>query len=328
MDVLTLRPEGLYCAAGDFYIDPWRRVPRAVITHAHADHARAGMGCYYTQHDNAALIRIRLGEIEAHGFAYGETFTLGAASISLHPAGHVLGSAQVRVAVDGQVWVVSGDYKRAADPTCALFEPVACDVYISEATFALPCYRWSESESVCLDILKWWDDCVRQSIPAVLLCYSFGKAQRVLAELARLVDRRVFLHGAMQQLVEHYRRCGIAMLPTEAVSESAKSRDFSGELILCPPAAAGSPWMRRFKDASLGFASGWMQIRGNRRRASYDRGFALSDHADWPGLIRSINQTGARRVLLTHGNTDALCRYLREQGVDAHALQTELGGEN
>lgn len=332
MDVLKLRPEGLYCPAGDFYVDPWRPVATAVITHAHADHARTGMGHYHTQTDNLALIRLRLGELPGSAYAYGERFRLGDATVSLHPAGHVLGSAQVRVEVEGQVWVVSGDYKRAPDPTCPPFEPVRCDTFITEATFALPCYRWAATEVLIDDVLAWWDACARAGHPAVLLGYAFGKAQRLLAELARHVpDRPAYIHGALTGLVEHYRNLGITMLPTLPVAEQPKARAYAGELILAPPSAAGSPWLTRFRGASLAFASGWMQLRGNRRRQSYDRGFAISDHADWPALVQTIRESGARRILATHGNTEALVRYLNDSGggtVHAEALKTELGGEN
>lgn len=331
MDVLKLRPEGLYCPAGDFYVDPWRPVDTAVITHAHADHARSGMGHYHTQHDNLALMRLRLGVLTGSAYAYGEAFQLGGARVSLHPAGHVLGAAQVRVEVDGQIWVVSGDYKRAPDPTCAPFEPVPCDVFITEATFALPCYRWAPTAQLLDQVLAWWEGCVRARVPAVLLGYAFGKSQRLLAELAlRVPGRPAYIHGALSTLVAHYRECGVSMLPTIAVADQPRARDYAGELVLAPPAAAGSPWLQRFRGASLAFASGWMQLRGNRRRQSYDRGFALSDHADWPALVQSIRETGARRVLATHGNTEALTRYLNEQGggVVAEALRTELGGEN
>ena len=311
-------PAGLYCPAGDFHIDPWRPVPRAVLTHAHADHARAGSARYVAATPGVPLLRARLGAdavIEAR--AYGESFQLGGATVSLHPAGHILGSAQVRVAVDGEVWVVTGDYKRDPDPTCAPFEVVACDVLVTEATFALPVYRWPPAERVARDVLAWWDDCAWRGIPAVLCCYALGKAQRLLAELSRFTDRTVHLHGAMTPLVERYREAGVAMLPTVPVSESARGRAFAGELVLAPPSATGSPWMRRFAGASTGFASGWMQVRGQRRRRGHDRGFVLSDHADWPGLLATVRDSGARRVLAMHGDSEALVRHLRETGIDA-----------
>lgn len=327
--IIQLRPEGLYCARGDFYIDPWRPVARAVITHGHADHARSGSGVYHASRAGLSLLNHRLGATAlVHPHAYGEQFVLGDACVSLHPAGHILGSAQVRVEVDGEVWVVTGDYKREADPTCAAFTPIPCDTLITEATFALPCYRWEPMERTVSALLAWWEQCARERVPAVLYAYALGKAQRLLAELALRAQRPVYLHGAMVPLVELYRAEGIALPDTPAVSEQARSREYAGELILAPPSAAGSPWMKRFAGASTAFASGWMLIRGNRRRRGYDRGFAVSDHADWPALIRSIRESGARRVWATHGSTEALVAWLREQGIDAQALRTELGGEH
>lgn len=329
---IQLSPSGLYCPAGDFHIDPWRPVPRAVITHAHSDHARPGSALYFAHIDSLPLLRWRLGEDAAlQPVAYGERFRLGDAWLSLHPAGHVLGSAQVRVEVGDQVWVISGDYKRDADPTCPGFEVVPCDTFITEATFALPVYRWRPAAEVAQEVLEWWDACAARGETAVLGCYALGKAQRLLAELGALPGlrgRRVQLHGAMLPAVQIYREAGVAMAATEAVSEQARGRELAGELVLAPPSALGTPWMRRFKAVSTGFASGWMRLRGNRRRRGFDRGFVLSDHADWPGLVDTVLATGAGRVLATHGSTDVLVRHLRERGIEAAALATELGGEN
>ena len=315
-------PEGLYVPAGDFFIDPMLPVAQAVVTHAHGDHARSGSGRYQVAAAGIGLMRERLGaDALIDGHAYGERFAMGAVMVSLHPSGHVLGAAQVRMEHAGRVVVVSGDYKREADPTCTPFEPVPCDVFVTESTFGLPVYRWPPMDQVIDELLAWWDDCARRQVPAVLFCYALGKAQRILAELVRRTDRTVHLHGAMLRLVQSYREAGVAMVPTEPVSESAHGRDFAGELIMAPPSAAGSPWMKRFARASTGFASGWMQIRGNRRRRGYDRGFVVSDHADWPGLLRSIADSQASRVYVTHGEGTTLIRYLRELGHDAVALR-------
>jgi putative mRNA 3-end processing factor len=328
-ELLELKPAGLYCAAGDFYIDPWRPVPRAVITHAHSDHARNGSAHYFAHSASLPLLRWRLGQdIAVQGLDYGEPVDYGPVRVSLRPAGHVLGSAQVRIEHADEVWVVSGDYKRDPDPTCAPFEVLPCDVFISEATFALPVYRWRPAAEIAAEVLSWWDDCAARGETAVLGCYALGKAQRLLAELGALGNRRVLLHGAMLPAVEIYREAGIALPPTEAVSEQARGADLAGQLVLAPPSALGTPWMRRFRKVSTGFASGWMQLRGNRRRRGFDRGFVLSDHADWPGLVDTVLATGARRVLATHGSTEVLVRVLRERGIDAAALKTELGGEN
>ena len=326
-DLITLTSRGLYCKPGDFYIDPWLPADTAVITHAHGDHLRWGSKRYLCAEQGAAVTRHRLAsDSVVDTVPYRATVLLGDVKVSFHPAGHVLGSSQIRVEHDGQVWVVSGDYKRDPDPTCAPFEPVSCDVFISEATFALPVYRWKPTELIAREILDWWDANRRAGIASVLHAYALGKAQRVLAELARLTDAPVYLHGAMMPLVEAYRRSGIDMLPTLPATVKTKA-GYAGALIMAPPSAASSPWIRRFGESSSGFCSGWMRVRGDRRRRGYDRGFVLSDHADWPSLLRSIRETGARRVLLTHGYTDALCRYLCEQGIAAQSLRTEYGAE-
>ncbi|MEO7430563.1 MAG: ligase-associated DNA damage response exonuclease [Dokdonella sp.] len=327
-DLVRPTDAGLFCPAGNFYIDPWKPSATAIITHAHGDHARNGSDLYVSAEVGLPLLQERLAGATIAGLAYGEQRRFGDATVSLHPAGHILGSAQVRIEVDGRVCVVSGDYKRNPDPTCAPFEVVPCDVFVTEATFAFPVYRWPSMDEVTREIVGWWDECAASGVPCVLFCYSLGKAQRLLAELALRIDRPVHVHGAMIALVERYRELGVRMLPTIPVSDSARGRDFAGELILAPPSAAGSTWMRRFGNASTGFASGWMRIRGNRRRRGYDRGFVVSDHADWPGLIDSIRATGARRVLPTHGNTDALVPYLRELGLDAEPLRTDFERED
>jgi len=327
-DLIRPTEAGLFCPAGNFHIDPWKPSATAIITHAHGDHARFGSDRYFAADIGLPLLRERLAGASIDGLGYGEQRRFGDARVSLHPAGHILGSSQVRIEVDGRVCVVSGDYKRNPAPTCAPFEVVPCDVFVTEATFALPVYRWPPIGEIVDDLIAWWDLCAARGVPAVLFCYALGKAQRLLAELALRIDRPVHVHGAMIALVERYRELGVGLLPTIPVSESARGRDFAGELILAPPSAAGSTWMRRFSNASTGFASGWMRIRGNRRRRGYDRGFVVSDHADWPGLIDTIRATGAQRILPTHGNTDALVPYLRELGLDAEPLQTHFERED
>jgi putative mRNA 3-end processing factor len=329
--LLELRPEGLFCPAGGFYVDPWLPVPRAVMTHGHSDHARAGSGEYHVARRGLPILHWRLGEQDYRPLEYGEPVRLGDARVSLHPAGHVLGSAQVRVEAGGETWVVSGDYKRDPDPTCEPFEPVPCDVFITEATFALPVYRWQPTPEVIAELIAWWADCRARGQVAVVFCYALGKAQRILAEIGLQrpadPDWPVYVHGAIASGVAVYRDAGVPLYPTEPVAEQAPKRDWSGALVLAPPAAAGSTWMRRFGKTQTAFASGWMRIRGNRRRRGHDRGFVISDHADWPGLLRSIDESGASRILATHGNSEALVRHLREQGRDASTLRTQFGAE-
>ena len=321
--MLSLRKAGLYCAAGDFYIDPMRPVKHAVITHAHADHARSGSEHYYATEQSAGLLRKRLGaDIDLTAVPYQQEFMLGKTALSLHSAGHVLGSAQVRIDDGNAVSVVSGDYKRTADQTCEPFEEVICDTFVTEATFALPIYRWPSTALVVKQIYDWWQFNKSVGKTSVLFCYSLGKAQRVLAELRHLTDQTVLLHGAVVPLVEIYRKAGIEMAATRAVSEDQRKRDaYTDELIMAPPGANGSAWMRRFANTSTGFCSGWMRIRGNRRRQSYDRGFVLSDHADWPGLIQTIQASQAKKIYVTHGKSSVLIRYLLEMGLQAEDLE-------
>jgi putative mRNA 3-end processing factor len=326
-DLVQVSANGLYCAAGDFYIDPWRPVARAVITHAHGDHLRGGSAQYHLAAEGEVIARHRLppdAVLVTH--AYREPFALGGAQLSLHPAGHILGSAQLRIEHAGEVWVVSGDYKRAPDPTCAAFEPVQCDVFISEATFALPIYRWDSPAEIARQIFDWWQLNRAQGAASLLFAYALGKAQRVLAELMAHTSEPVYVHGAVASLTDLYRAQGVAMLPTLSAT-AERGKDYAGALILAPPSAAGSPWARRFGDYRSGFCSGWMRVRGDRRRRGYDRGFVLSDHADWPALLQTIRECGAKRILLTHGRTDVLSRYLQEQGIDGSALKTEYGAE-
>ena len=326
--LLRVDDRGLFCPAGGFHVDPWKPVERAVISHGHGDHARWGSQAYLSAAPGMPILRRRLGEGAAiEAVPFGERVRIGEVSVSFHPAGHILGSAQVRVERGGEVWVFSGDYKRQPDATCESFEVVPCHTFITEATFALPIYRWDDTRQVAREILAWWDANREADRASVLFCYSLGKAQRILGELARLTDRQVFVHGAVEPLNECYRAAGIEMLPTRTVSETGRGQSFAGELVLAPPSAGGSTWMRRFGAAGTGFASGWMRVRGTRRRRGFDRGFTLSDHADWPDLLRTVEETGAERVLTTHGYAEPLARFLRERGLSAGTLATPFEGE-
>jgi putative mRNA 3-end processing factor len=326
MDLIAVRPEGLYCAAGEFFIDPWRPVERAVITHAHGDHARSGCAHYLASQPSEHVLRTRLGDIALDTLAYGARLRLRDVSVSLHPAGHVLGSAQVRIEHRGEVWVVSGDYKLDDDPTCDRFEPVRCDTFVSESTFGLPIYRWREPRTIIDDIGAWWQSNAEAGRPSVLFCYAFGKAQRILAGLAqaRALDAGpLVLHGAIEPLNRAYRATGVMLPPGRRVTD-VDAASLRRALVLAPPSAAASPWLRRFGDFRDGFASGWMQLRGARRRRGVDRGFVLSDHADWPGLNAAIGATGASRIIVTHGQVPIMVRWLGERGLHAQGFETEF----
>jgi len=308
--------QGLHCPAGGFWVDPLVPVERAVLTHAHGDHARPGSAAYLCAAQCAPLVRRRLGpEARIETLEYGERHRVGDVTLSLHPAGHMLGSAQVRIEGRDGVWVVSGDYKRQPDPTCAPFEPQRCDAFITEATYALPLFRWDAPGSVAREIVAWWEGNSRKA--SLLFCYALGKAQRLLAELALLTDRPAYVHGAVENTAEIYRSAGIALLPTRLIGEE---KSFAGELVLAPITARGTPWMKRFRSFESAFASGLLRIRGTRRRRGFDRGFVISDHADWPALLNTVRETGAQRVLATHGHREALVRFLRESGLQADAI--------
>jgi putative mRNA 3-end processing factor len=302
-------------------------VELAVITHAHADHLKPGSRSYLVSEPGRQIAAERLPEGPVpRAIAYREPLKLGDVTVSLHPAGHLLGSSQVRIETADSVWVATGDYKRASDPSCLPFELVACDVLVSEATFALPAYQWPETAEVIEEILTWWQDNAAQGVASVLFAYALGKAQRVLAELAPLTDQTIYLHGAVSRMTDIYRAAGVRLAATAAVPDEPAAY-FKKALIIAPPSAAGSPWLRRFGDASHGMCSGWMRIRGDRRRRGVDRGFVLSDHADWPGLLATVRECGAKRVLLTHGHGEAFARYLRELGLDASAMSAPYGAE-
>lgn len=324
--LLTLTEHGLHCAAGGFYVDAWQPVDRTIVTHAHGDHAHAGCGHYLTAAPGRELLGLRVGEASVQTLAYGESLRLGEVSVSLHPAGHILGSAQVRIEHRGEVWVVSGDYKLAADPTCAPFEPVRCHTFLTESTFGLPVYRWAPGDAVIADIQDWWQENRAAGKTSLLLCYALGKAQRVLAGLDPEAGP-VVVHGAVDRVTRVYRAAGVPMIATRTIGDAAKTADWRGALVLAPPSAHGSPWTRRFKQVSTGFASGWMRVRGQRRRRALDRGFALSDHADWPALLMAIAASGAQRVLVTHGQAGPLARFLNLQGLQAEVLATRFVGE-
>jgi putative mRNA 3-end processing factor len=318
---------GLFCRDGDFYIDPWKPVERAVITHAHADHARPGCGSYLATPECARLLRARLNEaIRVQELPHGAPLDINGVRLSLHPAGHILGSAQVRLERGGEVWVVTGDFKRHADPTCAPFEPLRCQTLITESTFGLPVFNWPDPNDVAADINAWWRQNKAQGAPSVLFAYALGKAQRILAQLDAGIGP-ILAHGAVEHLLEAYRQAGVLLPPTLPVPEDRRRSDLGGALVIAPPSAEGSPWMRRFPGAGRAFASGWMQIRGNRRRRALDRGFVLSDHADWSGLLTTIAASGAGKVLVTHGFTEELVQYLRGKGLAAEALRTDFSGE-
>jgi putative mRNA 3-end processing factor len=322
-DLLQLTDHGLYCPLGDFYVDPWHPVHRAVVTHAHSDHFANGCHSYLISYQGEEVFKTRLrGSGVVKTVPYGESLAIGEVKVSLHPAGHILGSAQVRIEHKGQVWVVSGDYKTAPDPTCEPFELVPCHTFITEATFGLPIFRWPAQEEVFAEINSWWRSNADLGRASILYVYALGKAQRVLAGLDSSIGP-IYTHGAVEIYNQVYRASGVR-LPASIRVTSAEKPDFKRALILAPASAQGTPWLRRFGLTSSGFASGWMRVRGMRRRRAIDRGFIISDHVDWPGLTEVIEATGASIILVIHGYVPVVVRWLRENGLQARALATRF----
>ena len=324
--VLTFTPDGIYCPAGDFFIDPWRPVDRALITHGHSDHARAGHKRYLATDLAGPVLRHRLGQIALDTVIYGQKTQIGDAIVSFHPAGHVPGSAQIRVEVAGEVWVASGDYKTEADGLSTPFEPVRCHAFITESTFGLPVFRWQPQRRVAEQINDWWRTTLADGKTPMLGAYALGKAQRLLSLLDAEIGP-VLTHGAVENTNEVLRAQGIDLPSTVRITPDTNPADHPNALVLATPSAFGSTWARRFGPVSTGFASGWMQMRGIRRRRAADRGFVISDHADWDGLNHAIRETGAESVFVTHGYTDVFARWLQEQGLNAQVVPTEFEGE-
>jgi putative mRNA 3-end processing factor len=325
--MLRLTDHGLHCEAGGFHVDPWGPVERAVITHAHGDHLAPGCDHYLTSAPGRTVTQRRLGAgARVEALDYGVVRRINGVQVSLHPAGHILGSAQVRLEHRGEVWVVSGDYKVEPDPTCAPFEPVRCHTFVTESTFGLPVYQWPAQREVFDAVHAWWRANQAEGRTSLLLGYALGKAQRMLAGLDPSVGP-ILTHGAVEQMTALYRAEGIALPPTVPALAADRSDDWSRAIVLAPPGAEQTPWARRFGDAASAMASGWMRVRGARRRRGVERGFTLSDHVDWPGLLQAIAATGASRVWVTHGFTAPVVRWLQEQGLEARAIATRYEGD-
>jgi len=327
MALLQFNENGIYCAEADVYIDPWRPVRKALITHGHADHSRYGHEQYLSTENAAPVIKHRLGaQIALQTVRFGQRTSINGVDFSFHPAGHIPGSAQIRVANKKEVWVVSGDYKLEDDGLSEPFEPVKCDVFITECTFGLPVYRWAPQKEVYEQINSWWKKNAEQGRTSILTAYALGKAQRILSGVDAGIGP-VYSHGAVENINEIIREQGYGLPDTRYVEGSQKKNDFKKALVIAPPSAIGSSWIRKFRPYSIGMASGWMALRGTRRRRAADRGFVLSDHADWDGLNKAIRETGASRVITTHGYTNLFSKWLREQGYDSFEAQTEFEGE-
>jgi putative mRNA 3-end processing factor len=322
--LLQFIPSSIYCPIAEIHIDPWTPVDFAVITHAHSDHARPGCKHYLAHKDSESILRLRLGkDISLQTVEYGEKIYINGVQFSLHPAGHIVGSSQIRVEHSNEVWVASGDYKVENDNFCTPFEPVKCNTFISESTFGLPIYKWPDQKSVMQEIKAWWTSNHASGKASVLVGYALGKMQRLIKNLQPF-DKPVFAHGAVYNVNETLREAGFDLPHIALVSEENRKL-YSGALIFAPPLSLHTSWMKKFEHYSVGYCSGWMAVRGAKNRRSVDRGFILSDHADWNDLNNVITETGAQKIFVTHGYTDTYSRWLNEKGIDAAEVKTHYG---
>ena len=327
MDLLEFTGNGIYCPLADVYLDPWKPVPKALVSHGHSDHASWGHGSYLCTTSAAPVIKHRLnlsGNIQA--IEFGKSIFIKGVQFSFHPAGHIPGSAQIRVAHNGEAWVFSGDYKLESDGISEPFESLKCHTFITESTFGLPVYKWKPQREVFDDINQWWRSNQSAGKVTILAGYALGKSQRILKNVDPSIGK-IFVHGAVDTLTQILRTQQLGLPPTIYVTNEMKKKDFEGALVVCPPSAIGSPWLRKFDPYSLGIASGWMGLRGARRRRGADRGFILSDHADWTDLNRAVEATGAQRVFVTHGYSEVFAHWLSEKGIEAKVVKTRFEGE-
>ena len=328
MPLLEFTPRGIYCRKADIYIDPWKKVDKAIITHAHSDHSRWGMKHYLAHPMSIPVMKLRLGnDISVQTMEYNEKLVINGVEISLHPAGHIPGSAQVRVSYKGETWVASGDYKVEDDGLSTAFEAIKCNTFITECTFGLPVYKWKPQQEIFNELNQWWRKNRENGITTFITAYALGKAQRVLQNIDTSIGK-VYTHGAVENTNHVLRSAGLELNDTTLITKETTKKELQGNLVIAPPSALNTPWMNKFKPLSIGIASGWMMLRGTRRRRAADRGFALSDHADWPGLLTAIKATKAENVITTHGYTNVFSRYLNEIGINAVEEKTLFTGES
>jgi putative mRNA 3-end processing factor len=323
--LLQFNEKGIYCHQANVYIDPWRPVDNAIITHGHSDHSRYGHKNYITHHYNVPIIKHRLGDINVSGVEWNESFVVNNVTFTLFPAGHIIGSSQVKVEYKGEIWVFTGDYKTEDDGIATPYEVVKCHTFITECTFGLPAFKWLPQQEVMNDINNWWAENKAEGKTSVLFGYSLGKAQRLLKYLDTSIGK-IYTHGTIENMTNVVRPL-VDFPPTTLITRDTKKEEIAGSIVLAPPSAHGSPWIRKMTPFVTGSASGWMAFRGARRRRAIDRGFVMSDHCDWYGLLDSIKTTGAEKVICTHGYTDVFSKYLRELGYDARTEKTQYEGE-
>jgi len=326
--LLKFTNKGIYCPEGRFYIDPWRPVKKALITHAHADHSRPGHQNYLSHNLSEPIMRQRLGEdIQIQTLNYNKSISINGVRVSFHPAGHIPGSAQIRLEYKGKVAVVSGDYKLEDDGLSTPFEPVKCHEFVTETTFGLPIYQWKPQKETFDEINQWWRQNQEKGKTSLIFAYALGKAQRIMKNVDAGIGN-IYTHGAVENATEVLRKTALDLPETIRVTNEIPTIDFRGNLVIATPASIGTPWMKKMAPYSTGIASGWMMLRGTRRRKAADRGFVLSDHADWNGLLEAVKLSEAETVYSTHGYSNVFTKYLQEQGLNAISLDTQFEGES
>ncbi len=327
-NLISFSEKGLFCEKGGFYIDPWKPVEKAIITHGHSDHAYFGHKNYLCHTFTKPILQLRLGDNNYQTLEWGEAVNLNGVNISLHPAGHIIGSSQVRLECDGEVWVVTGDFKVENDGISGKFEPVRCNTLITESTFGLPIYKWKPQEEIYNNIITWISRNKEKGATSIILAYSLGKAQRVLQAIKE-TTQTIYAHGAIFNMQQTLIDAGWDITPVVRVTPETPKELLKGAVVIAPPSADGTSWLKKFHPYSIGVCSGWMQVRGNARRRNVDAGFALSDHADWDGLLQTVKETSAERVLVTHGFQSAFSRYLNEENIAIAAeVKTQYGNED
>lgn len=326
MALIEFTDNGLFCPQGNFYLDPWKPVERAVITHAHSDHARWGSKYYLCTEQTKPILQLRLGDNVYETLAWAQPVFINGVSVSFYPSGHIIGAAQVRLEYKGEVWVFTGDFKVEDDGISNRYEPVRCNVFITESTFGLPIFKWKPQAAVFNEMKNWVMQNHAQQTTSILIAYSLGKAQRILLPLAE-TGLPLYGHGAVCNINETLIRNGWNLPPINRITPGVSKAELAGAIVIAPPGADGSVWMKRFTPYATGICSGWMQVRGNVRRRNPDAAFALSDHADWPGLVQAVTATGAEKVFTTHGFQSAFSRYLNENGIESAEVKTAYGNE-
>jgi putative mRNA 3-end processing factor len=326
--LLQFTNKGIYCPEGKFYIDPWRPVKKALITHAHADHSRPGHQHYLAHHHSEKIMRQRLGDdIQIETAEYGKSININGVKASFHPAGHIPGSAQIRLEFKGRIAVVSGDYKLEDDGLSTAFEPVKCHEFVTETTFGLPIYQWKPQIEIFNEINKWWKQNKENGKTSVIFAYALGKAQRIMKNVDNKIGK-IYTHGAVENATDALRATGLDLPETVKITNEIPKSEYQGNLVIATPASIGTPWMKKLSPNSTGITSGWMMLRGTRRRKAAGRGFVLSDHADWNGLLESVKLSEAETVYSTHGYSNVFTKYLQEQGLNAISLDTQFEGES